>query len=422
MLSLPVISLIALLIAILISCISTLNIGTMSIGFSLIVGHYIGGIKVSEILKGYPTNLLIMLAGTTFLFSIAQNNGTLNKIAKYVIKAVRGNVALLPIVLFFVAVILAAMGPGPTVTAALMAPTVMLLASELGINPLLMAVVVGNGGHAGGMSPIAVGGVIAAGVTSKMGLDVAGILWLNNVIGHFIATIIAYVVFGGLKLWRVKDQGQRMALANIEIEPFTRDQWLTMAGIAGYILAVCFFNADIGMTAFLIGSILTILRVVDEEKAIKQMPWGAILMVTGVTVLVNLMSQVGGMDLFAGLIAQISTPATVNIVAGIIAGIISAYASTTGVVLPAFLPLAPVLLQKIGAPPQDLIPLLSTIVTCGFLVDMSPLSTSGAIYLANATEKDNKAKLFRNMLIWGLSMSVVGAIICWLAFYVLRIP
>ncbi|NLI91152.1 MAG: hypothetical protein GX434_02790 [Peptococcaceae bacterium] len=92
------------------------------------------------------------------------------------------------------------------------------------------------------------------------------------------------------------------------------------------------------------------------------------------------------------------------------------------VVLPAFLPLGPVLLQKIGAPPADLIPLLSTIITCGFLVDMSPLSTSGAIYIANAQENQNKPKMFRDMLIWGLSMAVVGAILCWLTFYVLRIP
>jgi hypothetical protein len=145
-------------------------------------------------------------------------------------------------------------------------------------------------------------------------------------------------------------------------------------------------------------------------------------MVTGVTVLISMMSKVGGIDLFAGLIAKLSTTGTITIVTGTIAGVISAFASTTGVILTTFIPMAPALLQKVGAPPTELIPLISTIVATGFIVDMSPLSTSGAIYLANAHESQDKSKLFRDMLAWGLSMSVVGALLCWLFFSVLRVP
>ena len=75
--SLSVISLIFLIAVIVISCISARNIGVMALGIALIIGHYIGGIKIDEIVKGYPTSLLIMLLGTTFLFALAQTNGTL---------------------------------------------------------------------------------------------------------------------------------------------------------------------------------------------------------------------------------------------------------------------------------------------------------------------------------------------------------
>ena len=145
-------------------------------------------------------------------------------------------------------------------------------------------------------------------------------------------------------------------------------------------------------------------------------------MVTGVTVLISMMSKVGGIDLFAGLIAKLSTTGTITIVTGTIAGVISAFASTTGVILTTFIPMAPALLEKVGAPATELIPLISTIVACGFIVDMSPLSTSGAIYLANAHESQNRSKLFRDMLTWGLSMSIVGAVLCWLLFSVLGVP
>jgi di/tricarboxylate transporter len=186
------------------------------------------------------------------------------------------------------------------------------------------------------------------------------------------------------------------------------------------IIGAVFFKLDIGMGAFMIGAVLSLINAADEGKAIKAMPWGTILMVTGVTVLVQMMSKVGGMDLFASLMAKISTAYTVTMVAGFISGLVSAYASTTGVILPAFLPLAPSLLAKVGG--TDLMALISSIVVCGFVVDLSPLSTTGAVFIANAGPKADKNKLFRNMLIWGLSMSVVGAIVSWLAFTVLRLP
>jgi di/tricarboxylate transporter len=398
-----------------------LNIGTLAIGLALVVGHYLGGVKIPDIIRGYPTTLFILLAGTTYLFAIAQVNGTLEKIAKYSIKAVRGNVALLPIVLFFLAFGLSSMGPGQITTSALLAAPAMLLAQEVGISPLLMALVVGNGAQAGAMSPIAPPGIISAALLKKVGMtDVSLILWMNMLIAHVAVTILAYLLFGGLKLLRTRDTGQRETLRGLKVDPFNQAQIYTILGIAVLILGAVFFKVDIGLGAFLIGAVLSLIKAVDEGKAIKAMPWGTILMVTGVTVLVELMSKVGGMDLFAALIAKMSTSYTVTMVTGFWAGLISAYASTTGVILPAFLPLAPNLLKMVGG--TDLLALVSSIVVCGFLVDLSPLSTTGAVFIANAADKADKTKLFRNMLIWGLSMSVVGAVISWLVFTVIGLP
>jgi Na+/H+ antiporter NhaD/arsenite permease-like protein len=421
--SVPVISLLALLIAIVISCFTPLNIGTLSLGLALLIG-WVGNVKVATILQGFPTNLLILLAGTTYLFSIAQANGTLDKLARYAVAGVRGRPALLPIVLFFVAFGLSALGPGQITTSALLAPAAMLIADEVGINPLLMALVVGNGAQAGAMSPLAPPGIISAGILAKHGLTgVGGVLWLNMLIVHVAVTVLAYFLFGGLRLWR--DGGAFAAVGadrSAALVPLDRKQIATVAGIATLAIGALFFKLDIGFGAFLIGAVLALFKCVDEGKAIKGMPWNTLLMVTGVTVLVNLMSSVGGMDLFAKLIAKMSTAGTVTLVAGFWAGLVSAYASTTGVILPAFLPMAPPLLKQLGAATSDLLPLVSSIIVCGFVVDLSPLSTTGAVFIANAGPKANKNKLFRDMLIWGLSMSVVGAVVSWLAFTVLKLP
>jgi di/tricarboxylate transporter len=419
--SLPVISLIALILAIIVSVLTERNIGTLALGLSLVVGYYIGGKKVADIIGGYPTSLFLMLAGVTYLFALAQVNGTLEKITKYAIKSVRGKVGLLPIVLFFLAFILSSIGPGHISISALLAAPAMLLAEEVGIPPLLMALVVGNGAQAGAMSPIAPTGIIAQGILEKMGVTGFGFtLWMNMLVTHVAASALAYFLFGGLKLWKIKDQGKLESLLNIEVEPFNKQQITTLVGVAALILGVVVFKLDVGLGAFGIGAILSLLKVADESKAIKAMPWNTILMVTGVTVLVSLMSKIGGMDLFADIMAKFSTPFTATLVIGFIAAIISAYASTSGVILPAFLPMAPLLLTKIGG--GSLLALISTIVVAGHLTDMSPLSTTGAVFIAQAGEKTDKSKIFRDMMIWGLSMSVVGAVISWLFFTVLQVP
>ena len=420
---LPELSLIALAVAVVVGIVRNVNVGPLSIAIALVIGYYIGGVKIKELIAGYPVNVFLMLAGITYLFAIANINGTLAKLTSFAVKDVGGNVALLPIVLFLVAFALSSLGPGAITICAMMAAPCMLLASRAKIPAFLMAVMVANGTQAGNMSPIAVAGVIVKGLAQKMNLpDWSFILWMNSLVYFFVIGICAYFLFGGLKLWKRRGPEDAFVMEKADTEPFNRQQYLTLGAIAVMVIGVIFFKVDIGFFGFLLGTVLILFKAADEEKVFKAMPWGAIMMVTGVTVLISLMSKIGGMALFADLMAKQSTPGTVTLVAGFWSGLVSAYASTIGVILPAFVPMAPDLLAKIGAPASDLLALLSSIILCGHVTDVSPLSTLGAIFIANAAEDQDKKKLFRNMLIWGLAMSPVGAVVCWFLFTVLGIP
>jgi di/tricarboxylate transporter len=144
------------------------------------------------------------------------------------------------------------------------------------------------------------------------------------------------------------------------------------------------------------------------------MPWGVVLMVTGVTVLITMMRETQGLDLITTGIANVSTPATINPIVAFGAGLISVYSSTSGVVLPAFLPMVPSLAEQLG----NIEPLniaLSMAVSAS-LVDLSSLSTVGALYMASAAEGTDMRRLFNALLIWGLAMSIVGAVLCWVLF------
>ena len=56
------------------------------------------------------------------------------------------------------------------------------------------------------------------------------------------------------------------------------------------------------------------------------------------------------------------------------------------------------------------------VIVAGHLVDSSPLSTIGALCIASAPLTADRRLLFNQVLIWGLSMAVVGAGLCYLLF------
>ena len=171
------------------------------------------------------------------------------------------------------------------------------------------------------------------------------------------------------------------------------------------------FKLNPGVTAFGAAAILVVGKATDDGSAIASVPWGIILMVCGVSVLIGVMDEIGGLDRFTEILASIATPGSVNGVMAFVTGIISTYSSTSGVVYPAFLPTVPGLIEQLGG--GDALELALSINVGSALVDVSPLSTIGALSVAALPQgAEDPAVLFRKMLIWGFSMSVVGALFC----------
>ncbi|MBI1875542.1 MAG: C4-dicarboxylate ABC transporter [Acidobacteria bacterium] len=411
--SLAWVSVAALVIAITLSCTTRINVGVVSLAFAWIVGVYLGHLPLGDILAGFPTQLFITLVGITLLFAMAQVNGTLARIAERAVRLCRGNVGLIPIMFFVVALGLATIGPGNIATAALLAPTAMAVAAEAGVPPFLMALMVGNGAQAGALSPFAPTGVIVNGIMGRIGLG--GAQWqtyLNNMAAHAVLAFAGYFVFGGWRLF-MKDRRSSAGPA-APLEAFEWRHRLTLAVVVGLIVAVAGFNTNVGMTAIAGATFLSLAQAADEKDAIRRMPWGVILMVSGVTVLIALMEKTQGMELFTSLLARVATPGNVIAVIAFVIGVVSVYSSTSGVVLPAFLPTVPGLVARLGG--VSPLALASAMNVGAHLVDMSPLSTTGAICLAAAPTGVDTRDLFNKLLAWGLSMSVVGALVCWVMF------
>jgi di/tricarboxylate transporter len=198
-----------------------------------------------------------------------------------------------------------------------------------------------------------------------------------------------------------------------DLEPLTREQRITVLVTGALLLSIIFFGVDLIVGAFVASAIPLVARVSSEDRAIAAVSWGTILMICGVSTLISVLADTGGIDMIVDGLVAISTPTSVTGIIAFVAGIISAYASTVGVVLPMFLPTVPGLAERLGA---DALAIASSINVGGHLVDVSPLSTIGALCVAAAAPTENRRVLFNKVLAWGLSMSVVGAVVSWVFF------
>lgn len=258
------------------------------------------------------------------------------------------------------------------------------------------------------MSPLSSVGIIANTKIAEAGLgDHEGRVFLANFLAHLAVTVAAYAI------WLRRAGGPGGAVAGPQgppASPLERSHRLSLVVIAAWVVGAVAFRLPVGPSAFVAVLVLLALRSADDTATVRRVPWGAIVMVCGVSTLVGLVEKAGGLELMSGLIARFSSPGTVNGVIAFVTGLISTWSSTSGVVLPAFLPTVPRLVARLGG--GDPLAVSLSINVGSSLVDVSPLSTLGALCISAIADPEAARSLFRQLLIWGLTMTVVGALLC----------
>ena len=395
-------SLAALLVVVLASCTGRVNPGILAVVLAWLVA-VAGGLGPRAVIDGFPSSLFLTLTGVTLLFALVQENGTLDRVARRAVRGCGSRPGLVPVVAFAAAAGVGSAGAGNIAAAALIAPAAMTAAARVGVPAFPMAILVSHAAIAGGMSPFGPPGVVVAGFCrDKLGLPGGEWpLYIHNFLANAAVGFVGFALFGGLRRGRPDDAEPEAA---IELEA---RHWATLAVLGLAAAAVLGFGADVGMAGFAGSLALIWFRLADEGRAVRGMPWGVLLMVCGVSVLTALLERTGGTQRLADGIARTAPPAWVPALMAGLCGIVSVYSSTTGVVLPVFLPLVPGLAAAPGA--ADPLVLASAVVVGGNVADASPLSTIGALCLASAAPGEDRPVLFRKLLLWGLAMPVVAA-------------
>jgi Na+/H+ antiporter NhaD/arsenite permease-like protein len=407
--SLAQISLISLAAAILAGQLLRVNVGVVALATAWLVGHYLAGMPVGAVLAGVPISLVNMLLGVTLLFGLAQLNGTLDWLARRAVGLARGRGGLIPPIFFGLALVLAAIGPGNIAAVVLLAPIAMRMCARVGAGALLMTLMLANGANAGAFSPLAPTGIIANGLIADLGyaLDPWRDVFLPSLLVQAALAALGWLIGGGPATMR--RTASAMPADDPPDAPPGRAQWVTLAGIACLICGVLLFDADIGFLAISLSVVIAAIERVDTEDLLHRLPWDTILMVAGVSTLVAILDKTGGLDLLTTLLARGADRGSITALLAFVAGLFSVVSSSSGVVMPTFIPLVPGLITKLGG--GDPVALVSAINVGSHVVDVSPLSTLGAVCIAHAAGED-RARLFHRLLLWGLAMAVVGAAVC----------
>ena len=178
-----------------------INMGVIAFVGAYLVGTLVAGLNAKAIMAGFPADLFLTLVGITYLFALAQNNGTIDWLVRLAVRAVRGRIAAIPWIMFAIAALLTGVGAVSPAAVAIIAPIALGFAAKYGISPLLMGLLVIHGAQAGGFSPISIYGGITNGVVAEAGLPLSPMTtFAASFFVNAAVALLLFMVLGGRKL------------------------------------------------------------------------------------------------------------------------------------------------------------------------------------------------------------------------------
>ncbi|AYL35948.1 SLC13 family permease [Streptomyces sp. PDY-4] len=431
------ISVLVLAVVFVIATTRSVNMGALAFAAAFGVGTLVADLDADGVFAGFPGDLFVVLVGVTYLFAIARANGTTDWLVHAAVRMVRGRVALIPWVMFALTGALTAIGAVSPAAVAIVAPIALSFAARYRISPLLMGAMVVHGAQAGGFSPISIYGSIVNGIVEREKLPGSEVtLFLASLLVNLVIAAVVFVVCGGLKLWRQgavtgealpapggtgaddgpatggtgtggagPEAGTRTAPAPTAVATrpeappagaLTAPVVATLVSLVALVVAVLGFDLDAGLTAITLAVVLSTAWPEDSRRAVGQIAWPTVLLICGVLTYVGVLDEMGTITWAGEGVGGIGVPLLAAVLLCYIGAIVSAFASSVGI-MGALIPLAvPFLAQgEIGA-----VGMVAALAVSATVVDVSPFSTNGALVLAAAPDVDRE-RFFRQLMAYG---------------------
>ncbi|WP_312810301.1 SLC13 family permease [Corynebacterium variabile] len=383
-----------------------------------------------QVFSGFPVDLMIALMGLTYLFGFAQQNGTIDIILRWAMRAVRGNRAVMPWIFFALTGFF--MSIGAIFAIGVISPLAVPFARRYRINQLMMGMMVVHGGMAGLLSPLSVYGIYVNDFLKNNDLGShTWTLFLMALVFNVLMSAIVFVFLGGRRLIGAQARAE-MAEIRAEMEDtadaettetgsgsttvatattraVTPYQWATIVGLAALVIGAGIFALDIGVVSLTIGGVLAIMKPVESRKALDNVSWATIVLVGGMVTYIEVLQAAGTVDWISHKMSSLGAPMIGLLLLCYLSGVVSALASSIATIGIAITMAAPFLvhgdLPVAGA--------AAAIAIAATVVDVSPFSTNGAMVLANV-DAEHRDKFFRQMLVYSGVVVAVGPLAAWL--------
>ena len=420
--SIHVIGVIGLVLVFLVGTLRPVNLGVLALVMTFLVGSIVAGEDAREMYTGFPVDLFVLLAGVTYLFAIASSNGTVQRIVEGAARLVKDRRALVPWVVFIVASLPAMAGALGSAGVALLAPIALRLARRYDIDRRMIGLMVVHGAAAGNFSPLNVLSAIIHQAAARNGIEMFPLaLFLPNLAYNVVLAVVIFFVFGGLRLTSraVANVASAPAVSSDLVEqppvPLRIDQACTLLALVGVAVGAIVFGLSIGFLAFTAAAILHLRFPASSGEAEKKIAWSVVLLVCGIVTYVAALQRYGTVEAVGVGIAGLTSPLVTALLFCVVAAVTSAFASSAGI-LGVIVPLAVPFMAQGHIEPTGLVIALAISAT---VVDSTPFSTVGALVVANA-EDEERAGIYKGLLLWGAAMVVTSPLLTWLIFIALR--
>lgn len=403
------IGLITLVVVIILAFVTKVNVGLLAIAASVFLGLF-SDITADQIISGFDSNLFIMLLGILLLCTIAVVNGSLELFAMKLLRLTGGKALFAPIMIYFIGLIVSAMGPGAVPVLGIVTAVSIPLGRSTGYSTVMLAIIGEMGTFTGRFSPLTPESALIRSLAIPQGITgYQGPLLIYNFLTTIILAALIFFMFKGHKVNRQMEFTE-------DLGTFSKKQIITLIGFVFMILIVLIFGLDIGLIAFATGVILMLLGVADERKVLRSISWSTLIMVTGVGVLMNIIIEYGGVDILSNALSSVMTPQTSMGIQGLIAGILSWFSSAMGVVWPTLIPTVGNIAENVGVDPAGLITVMG--LTASF-AGLSPASTGGAMIMAaeSTSSKSDGNRLFVKLFLLSVLLLITVTLFSFLGLY-----
>ncbi|MDO4261878.1 MAG: SLC13 family permease [Eubacteriales bacterium] len=404
------------------------NIGLFGIAFAFLIGSWVGGAGTYDIIGYWPTSIMFILIVTSWFFGYASLNGTLIGLADRIVYATRGVPWFSPISVFLTAFMISGLGIGVW-GIVFVAPIGFIIARRGNFNPLLVVIATNTGALATGGLQWAAGGPTNTGLLMTAGWDtqeaseLAVQFGYASIIPCFVAYLICYFLLKGYKASKVEME---------KPVPFTDTQKKTLAVLVFVLLAnmlplVFYFLCPNEMTLYLkdhcniqfwsvVGAIICMFLKLGDEKEIiaKKIPWNAVILICGVSMLIQVAVQHGLSDVIGNWLNSNFPVWMMPAAFALFGGILSFFCSAMSVVYPLMLPM--IYGMVVNGSTVSALACITALILTACYTGMCPFSQNGALMLSSADE-ETKNYLFYRMISWSVVLMIISVIYALLGGY-----